>query len=127
MATAPRSTSPLPYIDEKPNPILIHVGRQLFVDDFLIEETDLERVCHHANLYSGNPVIADGLTYSDGVWYDEVAGKFKMWYNNLNYISIVNPSTGIITLLKFSVNHFFQQFTNNFLQLSIVFLSKLHK
>lgn len=75
-----RKAMPLPYIDEKPNPILINVGRQLFVDDFLIEETDLERVCHHANLYAGSPVI-DGLTYSDGVWYDEQAGKFKMWYN----------------------------------------------
>ena len=75
-----RKAMPLPYIDEKPNPILINVGRQLFVDDFLIEETDLERVCHHTNLYAGNPVI-DGLTYSDGVWYDELAGKFKMWYN----------------------------------------------
>ena len=75
-----RKAMPLPYIDEKPNPILINVGRQLFVDDFLIEETDLEHVCHHTNLYAGNPVI-DGLTYSDGVWYDELAGKFKMWYN----------------------------------------------
>ncbi len=75
-----RKPMPLPYIDNKPDPILINVGRQLFVDDFLIGETDLDRVCHHAHMYSGNPVI-DGLTYSDGVWYDELAGKFKMWYN----------------------------------------------
>ena len=75
-----RKAMPLPYIDQKPDPIIINVGRQLFVDDFLIEETDLERVCHHAKLYAGNPVI-NGLTYSDGVWYDELAGKFKMWYN----------------------------------------------
>ena len=66
-----RKPMPLPYIDNKPNPILINVGRQLFVDDFLIEETDLERVCHHTTLYAGNPVIEAGMDpvqYIETVW-----------------------------------------------------------
>ncbi len=33
-----------PYLSQKPDTIDIRVGRQLFVDDFLIAETDLVRV-----------------------------------------------------------------------------------
>ena len=35
---------PVPYLEEIPPVIGIEAGRQLFVDDFLIEETNLERV-----------------------------------------------------------------------------------
>lgn len=34
---------PVPYLENKPDMINISVGRQLFVDDFLIQKTDLER------------------------------------------------------------------------------------
>ena len=34
---------PVPYLDHKPDVIDISVGRQLFVDDFLIADTDLQR------------------------------------------------------------------------------------
>ena len=34
----------VPYLSQKPDTIDIRVGRQLFVDDFLIAETDLVRV-----------------------------------------------------------------------------------
>lgn len=88
-----RQEMPLPYMDEHPAVVPINVGRQLFVDDFLIAETDMERVCHHAAMYAGNPVLEpdrdwemtfEGSPYaapfSDGIWYDEADGKFKMWY-----------------------------------------------
>ena len=32
---------PVPYLDDRPDVVPIDVGRQLFVDDFLIEKTDL--------------------------------------------------------------------------------------
>ena len=36
----------IPYLEEPPEVIPIDVGRQLFVDDFLIEESTLERRFH---------------------------------------------------------------------------------
>ena len=41
----------LPYISNKPTVISVNLGRQLFVDDFLIAETDMERVSHKAMFY----------------------------------------------------------------------------
>ncbi len=92
-----RAEMPLPYIDNRPEHIIANVGRQLFVDDFLIAETDLERVNHHARMYEGNPVmvgdkewdIMDGVPFADpysgGVWFDEKDGKFKIWYRSGEY------------------------------------------
>lgn len=81
---------PVPYISNPPNPILIDVGRQLFVDDFLIEHTNLTRTFHAAAWYPGNPVLkpdrpweTDGTfaaPYIDGVWFDPQDGVYKMWY-----------------------------------------------
>lgn len=84
---------PLPYIESKPAVIPINTGRQLFVDDFLIAETTLQTVCHTPVFYPHNPVLdadkewektTEGVTYaapfSDGIWYDEKIGKFRMWY-----------------------------------------------
>lgn len=48
---------PVPYLANPPAVIPIDVGRQLFVDDFLIEETDLNRTFHAAEKYRGNPVL----------------------------------------------------------------------
>lgn len=71
----------------------MNVGRQLFVDSFLIAETDLTPVYHTPDFYAGNPVLGptaewentiEGAPYaapfSDGIWYDDKDGKFKMWY-----------------------------------------------
>ena len=49
--------APVPYLDAPPAVIPIDVGRQLFVDDFLIESTSLHRVFHKANFYENNPVL----------------------------------------------------------------------
>ena len=83
----------LPYLKNKPEVIPVNVGRQLFVDDFLIASTDMERVSHRAVYYEGNPVLASdkeweytfekapyAAPFSDGIWYDEKEGVFKMWY-----------------------------------------------
>lgn len=84
---------PVPYLENKPQVIPVNVGRQLFVDNFLISETDLTPVYHTPDWYDGNPVLepteewentTEGAPYaapfSDGIWYDDQDGKFKMWY-----------------------------------------------
>lgn len=84
---------PVPYLENKPEVISINIGRQLFVDDFLIAETNLDRVCHKPVDFPGNPVLKPdreweytnsgrpyAAPFSDGVWYDEKDEKFKMWY-----------------------------------------------
>ena len=88
-----RHEMPVPYLQQKPAILPINNGRQLFVDDFLISKTNLKRECHTPNYYTGNPVLeptekwentTEGAPYaspfSDGVWYDEKEGIFKMWY-----------------------------------------------
>lgn len=90
---AERKEMPVPYLQQKPEVIPVNTGRQLFVDSFLIEETTLVPVYHKPNFYAGNPVLeptekweetTEGAPYaspfSDGIWYDDQTGKFRMWY-----------------------------------------------
>ncbi len=97
------SSAPLqpPYLSAPPAVIPIDVGRQLFVDDFLIEESGLYRTFHRAEYHPGNPVIApteewerrdpyaattgikpsqSAMVFSDGVFFDPADQRFKMWY-----------------------------------------------
>jgi hypothetical protein len=82
-----------PYLISPPKVILIDVGRQLFVDDFLISETTLERTFHLPKYHPASPVVkpdqpwemrnpdhAAAMVFSDGVWYDPRDRLFKMWY-----------------------------------------------
>jgi len=46
-----------PYLNQPPEVIPIDVGGQLFVDDFLIEETDLTRRFHKPVYHPANPVL----------------------------------------------------------------------
>ena len=82
-----------PYLKSPPAVILIDVGRQLFVDDFLIAETTLKRTFHLAQYHPASPVLkpdqpwemknpdhAAAMVFSDGVWYDPKDELFKMWY-----------------------------------------------
>ena len=48
---------PIPYLEQKPGVIPVNVGRQLFVDSFLIAETNLNRVIHTPRFYERNPVL----------------------------------------------------------------------
>ncbi|MEP0842322.1 MAG: hypothetical protein HRF43_06385, partial [Phycisphaerae bacterium] len=41
-----REPMAVPYLQNRPEVVPIDVGRQLFVDDFLIEKTDLRRTFH---------------------------------------------------------------------------------
>ena len=82
------------YLISRPTTVNISVGRQLFVDNFLIESTTLQRVMHYPEYVAQNPVLspdkdweksgtkgaAFAAPFSDGVWYDESENKFKMWY-----------------------------------------------
>lgn len=88
-----RQEMPVPYLKNKPAVLPINNGRQLFVDSFLISSTNLRSIYHAPNFYKGNPVLeptekwentTEGAPYaapfSDGIWYDEKEGIFKMWY-----------------------------------------------
>ena len=81
----------VPYLQQPPAVIDVTVGRQLFVDDFLIEKTDLTPEYHKPEDYEGNPVLQAETPWeiaqapvacpkSGGVWYDEEEKIFKMWY-----------------------------------------------
>jgi len=87
-----REPMPVPYLEHPPAVAPIDVGRQLFVDDFLIEETTLGRTFHAAEYHAINPVLEPdkpwetagksnvAFPYSGGVWYDPQDRRFKMWY-----------------------------------------------
>lgn len=89
------------YLTHPPAVIPIDVGRQLFVDDFLIAETSLARTWHHATYHDANPVLTPekpwelldavaertgtrqnpaAMVFSDGVFFDPAERIFKMWY-----------------------------------------------
>ncbi len=90
-----------PYLLDRPAVVPIDVGRQLFVDDFLIEETTLVRTWHRATYHPANPVLRpetpwelrddvsertgqplnpSAMVFSDGVFFDPKDRLFKMWY-----------------------------------------------
>lgn len=90
-----------PYLADPPAVVPIDVGRQLFVDDFLIEETSLARTFHAAKYVDDNPILRPSspwetsdqyaaltktppnpaaMPFSDGVFYDPRERIFKMWY-----------------------------------------------
>jgi hypothetical protein len=90
---------PAPYLQHPPKVIQIDVGRQLFVDDFLIEKTTLRQTFHQAKKFVGNPVFKaeskhelsaagkgekaqEAVTYlgHGGVFYDPSVKLFKMFY-----------------------------------------------
>jgi hypothetical protein len=90
-----------PYLVDPPEVVPIDLGRQLFVDDFLIEQTSLVRTFHRAEYHADNPILrpttawelrdayADrtkthsnpaAMVFSDGVFFDPQSHLFKMWY-----------------------------------------------
>lgn len=90
-----------PYLIAPPAVIPIDVGRQLFVDDFLIAATSLTRTFHQAEYSPRNPILAPktawemldasaerrhlrqspaAMVFSDGVFFDPADRLFKMWY-----------------------------------------------
>lgn len=84
---------PVPYLETPPRVIPITVGRQLLVDDFLIEDTNLTRRFHYPEPHRDNPVLESSASwesstsggdfaapFSDGIWFDEEDDTYKMWY-----------------------------------------------
>lgn len=76
------------------NPLYPREGRNLLLDKSLVSETDMQFKYHYPAYYALNPVLkADkawefnkngdpyAAPFSGGVWYDELSGKFKMWYS----------------------------------------------
>ena len=76
-----------PYITPVP-------GRQLFVDDTLIESTDMQRIWHEPVPYQGNPVLKpetdiemnNGIApvatvFNDGCWFDPQDQLYKLYYH----------------------------------------------
>ena len=88
----PQSEEPMevPYLKHPPDVIPIDIGRQLFVDDFLIESTSLSRAFHQAQKHDQNPVLKPETpfemksgsveTFNNAVLYDPCDRLFKMYY-----------------------------------------------
>ena len=84
----------VPYLKNGPRVIPIDLGRQLFIDDFLIESTDLKRRFHQSKYHEKSPVLkpemaweksktaAFAAPFSDGVWFDSKQKMFMMWYRS---------------------------------------------
>jgi hypothetical protein len=90
--TLPRDPVDPPYFAQPPKVIPIDLGRQLFVDEFLIAQSTLKRTFHQAKYFDQNPVLRPdrpwemtdpnptAMPFSDGVWFDPQQKLFKMWY-----------------------------------------------
>lgn len=85
------------YISTPPSAIIIDIGRQLFVDQFLIGNVNgLTRKAHNPVDHPANPIFSAAnpgswefagtnnkpfaAPYTDGLWWDPAAQKWKMWY-----------------------------------------------
>lgn len=93
----------------RPEYINIDIGRQLFVDNFLIESSDLNTVYHKPVEYSGNPVFfpetkseiydsnPSATPISGGVFYDMDEKIYKMWYESgwNNHLAYAESEDGI--------------------------------
>lgn len=84
----------VPYLDSPPDVIDIDLGRQLFVDDFLLEECWLERRFHQAEFSPESPVLLPqtplemnrgvapvAAPFTDGCWYDPQDGVYRLYYH----------------------------------------------
>ena len=84
---------PVPYLVSPPGVIDLAPGRQLFVDDYLLESNGFTRAYHAPVKHPGNPVFCPvspeeraaafppcAVAKCGGVWYDDADSLFKMWY-----------------------------------------------
>ena len=87
---------PVPYLEAPPEVIPIDLGRQLFVDEFLIEETDLLHMYHLPEKYEGNPILRceTDLERQTGIlgglcrpciWWNPEKELFYLWYQAGTY------------------------------------------
>jgi hypothetical protein len=100
-----RDPMPVPYLKNPPAVIPIDVGRQLFVDDFIIAESTLKRTFHQPEIYK-EPVIKPeekragmyAAPFSGGACYDPADNLFKLWYTR------VRPHTTCYATSKDGIN-----------------------
>ena len=116
---------PVPYLKNPPDVIPIDLGRQLLVDDFLIEHTTLARTFHQAEYHPASPVLrpdqkweTGAMPFSGGIWHDPSDGLFKVWYQSVRKKAIayatsrdglhwekpdlgVEPGTNIVLVHRF--------------------------
>ena len=98
---------------EQPEVIYAMTGRQLFVDNFLIKSTTMRRTYHYPEVQPNPVLIPDkewesndkgtarfAAPFSDGVWYDEQDGKYKMWYMAANDATCYAESADGINWIK---------------------------
>jgi hypothetical protein len=95
IADVPRRPVLPPYLTAPPAVIPI-VGRQLFVDDFLVAHTTLTREHHLPTYHPRGPVLTGGMVFSDGVWYDPRERVFKMWYMTRGGTAYATSKDGIV-------------------------------
>jgi hypothetical protein len=88
----PHAPMRVPYLEAPPAVIPIDVGRQLFVDDFLVADSTLTREFHQAEYHPRCPLLRPdkpwettergpmAMPFSDGVWFDPADQLFKCWY-----------------------------------------------
>ncbi len=85
----------VPYLETLPKVIPIDVGRQLFIDDFLIEKSEMVREFHKPKKYEGNPILkpetelektsifgnnAVAAPLSGSILWNPEKQVFQMWY-----------------------------------------------
>ncbi len=86
---------PVPYLDSPPEHIPVDVGRQLFIDDFLIQDTTMQRVFHQPEKHLGNPIVTPERDYEgssvylvgEPVLWDAREQLFKMWYSPAHWVA----------------------------------------
>lgn len=103
----PASFQPMrvPYLDSPPGIVPIDVGRQLFVDDFLVEDSWMTRAFHRPVKHTGNPIFFPQTAHErndtlppttipkcGGIWYDGQEHLFKMWYM-ASYLGVMAYAT----------------------------------
>ena len=89
-----RKVRPVPYLNNIPDVLPIDVGRQLFVDDFLIDSTTMTRRFHYPVKYPENPILKPetplelnngnmtcATLFNDAALYDPREKIYKMWYH----------------------------------------------
>lgn len=78
-----------PYLDNPPALINITVGRQLFVDSFLIANTSgTQQQFHAAKYHEENPVLKPdqpwegtfAMPFSGGAWWEDKEDRLALWY-----------------------------------------------
>ena len=100
-----------PYLADPPEVIPLGTGRELFVDDFLLENTTCSRSWHYPEKYEQNPILKPEYPWevnqengsscacpkSGGVWFDYDRKIYRMWYEGgwLNTICCAESKDGI--------------------------------